>query len=85
MSYYSVLGLDQEPFSTSPDPDFFFDSQEHHSALMRLLVEIRLRRGLSLVLGDVGVGKTTLSRKLFQMLKQREDIGHLRGYDYPGL
>ena len=48
MSYYSVLGLDQEPFSTSPDPDFFFDSQEHHSALMRLLVEIRLRRGLSL-------------------------------------
>jgi len=74
MSYYAVLGLNQEPFSTSPDPDFFFDSQEHHSALMRLLVEIRLRRGLSLVLGDVGVGKTTLSRKLFQMLKQREDI-----------
>ena len=54
MSYYAVLGLNQEPFSTSPDPDFFFDSQEHHSALMRLLVEIRLRRGLSLVLGMWG-------------------------------
>jgi general secretion pathway protein A len=41
---------------------------------MRLMVEIRLRRGLSLILGDVGTGKTTLSRKLFHMLKEREDI-----------
>lgn len=41
---------------------------------MRLVVEIRLKRGLSVVLGDVGTGKTTLSRKLFQMLKEREDI-----------
>jgi general secretion pathway protein A len=41
---------------------------------MRLLVEIRLRRGLSVILGDVGVGKTTLCRKLFQMLKERSDI-----------
>jgi len=38
------------------------------------MVEIRLKRGLSLILGDVGTGKTTLSRKLFQMLKERDDI-----------
>ena len=74
MSYYKVLGLDKEPFSTSPDPAFFYESQEHHAALMRLMVEIRLRRGLSLILGDVGTGKTTLSRKLFHMLKERDDI-----------
>ncbi|MFH1414126.1 MAG: AAA family ATPase [Candidatus Omnitrophota bacterium] len=74
MSYYSVLGLSKEPFSSSPDPEFFYDSYEHRAALMRLLVEIRLRRGLSLILGDVGTGKTTLSRKLFQMLKERPDI-----------
>lgn len=73
MSYYSVLGLNKEPFSNSPDPDFFYESCEHKAALMRLLVEIRLRRGLSVILGDVGVGKTTLSRKLFQMLKERPD------------
>jgi len=69
-----MLGLEKEPFSTSPDPDFFYDSNQHHSALMRLMIEIRLKRGLSLVLGDVGTGKTTLSRKIFQMLKAREDI-----------
>lgn len=74
MSYFKVLGLDNEPFSTSPDPNFFFQSQEHQAAITRLLIEIRLRRGFSVILGDVGTGKTTLSRKLFQMLKAREDI-----------
>jgi len=74
MSYYRLLGLEKEPFSTSPDPEFFYESREHRAALMRLLVEIRLKRGLSLILGDVGVGKTTLSRRLLQMLKEREDI-----------
>ncbi|MFA5096213.1 MAG: AAA family ATPase [Candidatus Omnitrophota bacterium] len=74
MSYYRLLGLEKEPFSTSPDPKFFYESREHHAALMRLVIEIRLRRGLSVILGDVGTGKTTLSRKLFQMLKEREDI-----------
>jgi general secretion pathway protein A len=74
MSYYAALGLKKEPFSNSPDPEFFFESNEHKAALTRLLIEIRLRRGLSVILGDVGVGKTTLSRKLFQMLKEREDV-----------
>ncbi len=74
MSYYKILGLEKEPFSTSPDPEFFYESDEHHKALMQLMIELRLKRGLCLILGDVGVGKTTLSRKLFQMLKQREDI-----------
>ena len=74
MSYFSVLGLTKEPFSNSPDPELFFESIEHKAALFRLLVEIRLRRGLSVILGDVGVGKTTLSRKLFQMFKERSEI-----------
>lgn len=42
--------------------------------MTRLMIEIRLRRGLSVILGDVGTGKTTLSRKLFQMLKVRDDM-----------
>ena len=73
MSYYKVLGFEKEPFSTSPDPDFFYSSREHERALTNVLIELRLKRGLSVVLGDVGTGKTTLSRKLVQGLKQRED------------
>jgi len=74
MSYYQILGLEKEPFSTSPDPDFFYTAREHQSALTSMLIELRLRRGLSVVLGDVGTGKTTLSRKLIQCLKEREDF-----------
>jgi general secretion pathway protein A len=66
MSYYTVFNLDKEPFSTSPDPSFFYRSQSHASALKRLEIAIRLRRGLSLIIGDVGTGKTTLSRALLQ-------------------
>lgn len=66
MSYYEDLGLVKEPFSTSPDPEFFYRSSEHNTALHRLEIAVRLRRGLSLILGDVGTGKTTLSRTLLQ-------------------
>jgi len=74
MNYYTVLGLDKEPFSTSPDPNFFYRSTEHRTALTTVMIEIRLRRGLSVILGDIGTGKTTLSRKLFQMLSIRDGI-----------
>ncbi len=74
MSYFKVLGFEKEPFSTSPDPEFFFLSKEHEAALTNILIELRLRRGLSVILGDVGTGKTTLSRKLIQELSEREDF-----------
>jgi len=73
MSYYSVLGLSKEPFSTSPDPDFFYHSQSHYTALKRLEISIRLRRGLNIILGDVGMGKTTLMRTLIREFKQEQD------------
>jgi general secretion pathway protein A len=74
MSYYKVLGCKKEPFSTSPDPEFFYLSKEHETALTNILIELRLKRGLSVILGDVGTGKTSLSRKLIQELKGREDF-----------
>lgn len=69
MSYYKALGLEYEPFSTSPDPKFFYPSISHNSALKRMEIAIRLRRGLNVILGDVGTGKTTLSRMLLQIFK----------------
>lgn len=72
--YYKLLGLNREPFSTSPDPDFFYYSQGHRAALKRLEIQIRLRRGMSLVCGDVGTGKTTLSRILMQQFSQEKEV-----------
>ncbi|MDD4957016.1 MAG: AAA family ATPase [Candidatus Omnitrophica bacterium] len=74
MSYYQLLGMTKEPFSTSPDPQFFYASHEHKAALIKAMIEVRLKRGLSVIMGDVGTGKTTLCRKLLQMFKERNNI-----------
>ena len=66
-----MLGLDREPFATNPDPAFFYLSPQYRSTLANLIIEFRLKRGLSVVLGDIGTGKTTLGRKLVQMLRER--------------
>ena len=68
MSYYNLLKLNKEPFSTSPDPYFLYPSVSHKQALQRLEIAVRLKRGLSLILGDVGTGKTTVARSLVQAL-----------------
>ena len=78
MPYYNVLKLEKEPFSTSPDPYFLYPSISHKQALQRLEIAVRLKRGLSLVLGDVGIGKTTLARSLLQLLSQESGfISHM--------
>lgn len=74
MSYFKIIGFEEEPFSTSPDPQFFYLSKEHERSMTNILIELRLRRGLSVILGDIGTGKTTLSRKLIQELKDRDDF-----------
>lgn len=72
MSYYSVLNLEKEPFSTSPDPAFFYRSYIHDTSLKRLEITIRLKRGLSVIYGDVGTGKTTLSRALLEAFSDED-------------
>ena len=74
MAYYEALGLKKEPFSMSPDPLFFYRSSAHESALQRLEISIRMKRGLSLILGDVGTGKTTLGRVLARGFEGEPDF-----------
>ncbi len=74
MDYFSILNLKQEPFSNSPDPDFFFHSREHQECLQKLELSLLLRRGLNVIIGDVGTGKTTLCRQLIRRFAPREEI-----------
>lgn len=74
MAYYSLLGFEKEPFSTSPDPSFFYLTKEHDTALTNILIELHLKRGLSVIFGDIGTGKTTLSRLLVQELRKRSSM-----------
>ena len=73
MDYYKIVNLVREPFSNSPEPDFFYQSPTHLRCLQRLELAVRLRRGLNVVLGQVGTGKTTLCRHL--LLKFAEQDG----------
>ena len=68
--YFRQIGLQLEPFSTSPDPVFFYASPSCTNGLQRLEVEVRLRRGLNLVLGEVGMGKTTMARVLVRRFQR---------------
>jgi len=79
---YTALGLAREPFSTTADPAFMYASKEHREALLRLQLSIRQRRGLNVIIGDIGVGKTTLCRKLYEDISQ-EDGYRIRVIDDP--
>ncbi|MCG6892952.1 MAG: AAA family ATPase [Desulfobacteraceae bacterium] len=74
MDYFSILNLRKEPFSNSPDPAFFYRSRQHVDCLQKLELSIRTRRGLSVVVGDVGTGKTTLCRELIRRFGDEEEI-----------
>lgn len=66
MNYIEIVNLKKEPFSNSPDPEFFFQSGQHLACLQKLELSVRLRRGLNVVIGDVGTGKTTLCRQIIR-------------------
>lgn len=68
MEYFNILEFNKEPFSNSPEPEFLFASPGHSTCLQRIELAVRLKRGLNIVIGEVGTGKTTLCRKLIQQL-----------------
>ncbi len=76
--YLAYWGLTKYPFENVPDPEFMFYSSEHEEALMRIAYGIERNKGAILLTGEVGCGKTTLSRVLIQQLAAQEhkfDIG----------
>ena len=74
MELFESIGLKADPFTTSPNPDLFFPAKEHKQCLEGLELAIRMRRGLSVVRGGIGTGKTTISRKLIQNFSSDDDV-----------
>src|ERR1700730_7209504 len=60
--YLAHFGLKKAPFSTTPDPAFAFATREHKQALAKIAYYTEERRGIFLLLGEVGTGKTTISQ-----------------------
>ena len=61
LNLFDSIGLSADPFSTSPNVDLFYPAVEHRQCLEGLELSIRMRRGLSVIRGGIGVGKTTIS------------------------
>ncbi len=68
--YLEHFGLGRKPFSKTPDPEFLFPSRQHAEALARLSHALE-EREVAVLTGEVGAGKTTLSRALVDAFADR--------------
>lgn len=68
MNYEEFFKMSFEPFANIPDTRFFFESQQHKMALLRLMHAADKMRGFAMLVGEVGTGKTTVARKLLSYL-----------------
>src|SRR5882762_3652162 len=72
MNYLDYYELAQEPFSNAPVSRFYFNSPQHSQALVRLTHLCSQMKGLGILVGDIGAGKTTLARRLLDSLPENE-------------
>ena len=66
--YNDFYKFKESPFNTTTDPDFFFPSSRHEEAFSHLLYGIKSRRGIIVITGEIGTGKTTLCRTMLNRL-----------------
>ena len=76
--YETFFGLKGKPFQMTPDTRYFFPSTKHVDALNHMVYAIEERRGFVVLTGEIGSGKTTLSRLLFQKLDPRTKTAIIR-------
>jgi len=69
--YLELYGIKQSPFNITADPHFFFESTSHKEALAALLYGVQDKKGIVLITGEVGTGKTTLCKAFLNRLPDR--------------
>ncbi len=75
VTYCTYWQLDTRPFDNLPDPRFYFPSGQHEDARQRLLYGIEAKKGVVMVTGEIGCGKTLTCRALLQSLPEgRYDV-----------
>src|ERR1700739_3483944 len=74
--YKSFYKLTRNPFDLSPDPTCFVATERHNEALAALYYGLRRHKGVVVVTGEVGTGKTLLLRCLLRLFKESEEIAY---------
>jgi type II secretory pathway predicted ATPase ExeA len=70
MDYLEYYKLQEHPFSNVVDSRFFYNSPQQSEALKKLKYAIDTRKGLAVVIGNIGAGKTTLARRILEELDE---------------
>ncbi|MEW6184838.1 MAG: AAA family ATPase [Thermodesulfobacteriota bacterium] len=70
--YQTYFGLTEKPFAETPNPDFLFLSTGHREGLAHLEYNILDGKGFSVLIGEVGTGKTTLCKTLINRLDREQ-------------
>src|SRR5438552_15032035 len=66
--YESFYGLTGKPFQLNPDPAFYFGSRGHKRAFAYLQYGLYQSEGFIVITGEIGAGKTTIVRSLFEQI-----------------
>ncbi|MFO7528807.1 MAG: AAA family ATPase [Marinobacter sp.] len=72
--YYDFFGFREPPFSIAPDPRYLYLSERHKEALAHLMYGVRGQGGFIVITGEVGTGKTTVSRCFIENAPDNVDI-----------
>ena len=72
MDYLEYYTLGEHPFSNVVDSRFYWNSPQQAEALIKLKYAIDTRKGLAVVIGNIGTGKTTLARKILEELDEEQ-------------
>ena len=72
--YYEFFGFREPPFSIAPDPRYLYLSERHKEALAHLMYGVQGQGGFIVITGEVGTGKTTVSRCFIENAPAHVDI-----------
>lgn len=72
--YYDFFGFREPPFSIAPDPRYLYLSERHKEALAHLMYGVQGQGGFIVITGEVGTGKTTVSRCFIENVPGHVDI-----------
>ena len=70
MDYLEYYGLKEHPFTNVVDNKFYYNSPQVRDALIKLRYAVDTKKGLAVVIGEIGAGKTTLARRLLEELDE---------------
>ena len=72
--YGQFFNIDESVFSIAPNPKYLFLSKQHEEALAHLLYGVTRKGGFVCLTGEIGTGKTTVCRCMFEQLPENTDI-----------